>query len=493
MTVVEDHAGTAAEPRSARAAARGPRLSTVFTWVFAVGGLAVGIRPLHDNSFMWHLRTGRFILDHGIPRQDPFSYTAAGTKWVAQSWLAELVYGIVNRLTGAFGLRLLGAALGLVVGAMLFRVALRCANDRIRAGALALLAFATLLNVWSERPLMFGIVGMVLLVAIVELPESRLGRHAMIALPVLMWLWANTHGTFVIGFGYLALHLVGRSCEGCSLRRGRERVLFRASLIAAAVTLVNPYGIDLVLFPLRLMARGEVLRDVAEWQSPNFREPGGMLFGAFLVCTLVVLARKRPGVRDVLITVAFVVLGLYAIRNVGLTAIAILPVLARLVRNDAPRADDRSSMHRLMVIAAACALVLGIVHAAGEPDWSLGAYPVKAFKAVQQQGLEGRRLFTTDAWGGYVIATAWPAQKVFFDDRYDMYPIAVNRDYGTIANLEPGWARMLDRYDVEVVMSPRKSVLVQALADRQEWVRVYGDDVAVVYARRTIVAARTNA
>ena len=149
-------------------------------------------------------------------------------------------------------------------------------------------------------------------------------------------------------------------------------------------------------------------------------------------------------------------------------------------------------MHRLMVIAAACALVLGIVHAAGEPDWSLGAYPVKAFKAVQQQGLEGRRLFTTDAWGGYVIATAWPAQKVFFDDRYDMYPIAVNRDYGTIANLEPGWAQMLDRYDVEVVMSPRKSVLVQALADRQEWVRVYGDDVAVIYARRTIVA-RTNA
>ena len=97
----------------------------MFTWVFAVGGLAVGIRPLHDNSFMWHLRTGRFILDHGIPRQDPYSYTAAGTKWVAQSWLAELFYGIVNRLPGAFGLRLLGAALGLVVGAMLFHLALR--------------------------------------------------------------------------------------------------------------------------------------------------------------------------------------------------------------------------------------------------------------------------------------------------------------------------------------------------------------------------------
>jgi hypothetical protein len=492
MTLIEEHAGTAAEPRSGGVDARGPRLSTVFTWVFAVGGLVVGIRPLRDNSFMWHLRTGRFILDHGIPRHDPYSYTAAGTKWVAQSWLAELLYGIINRVAGPFGLRLLGAALGLVVGATLFRIALRLANDRVRAGALALLAFATLLRVWSERPLMFGIVGMVLLVTVVELPDSWAGRHAMIVLPTLMWLWANTHGTFVIGFGYLALHLVGQAFEGHSVRQGRERTLFRASLIAAAVTLVNPYGLDLVLFPLRLMARGNVLSDVAEWQSPNFREPGGMLFGAFLVCTLVVLARKRPGVRDVLITVVFVALGLYAIRNVGLSAIAILPVLARLVHNPAPRPDDRSAMHRLMVIAAGCALVLGIVHATGERDWSLRAYPVKAFKAVQQQQLEGRRLFTTDAWGGYVIATAWPAQKVFFDDRYDMYPIAVNRDYGTIANLEPGWAELLDRYNVEVVITPRKTVLAQGLADRAEWVRIYGDDLAVVYARRAIIAARTT-
>jgi hypothetical protein len=73
-----------------------------------------------------------------------------------------------------------------------------------------------------------------------------------------------------------------------------------------------------------------------------------------------------------------------------------------------------------------------------------------------------------------------------------MYPIAVNRDYTTIVNLEPGWAQMLDRYNVEVVMSPRKSVLVQGLADRQDWIRVYSDDVAVVYARRTVIAGRTN-
>src|SRR2546423_4939840 len=327
------------EARSRRDEERGPRLSTVFTWVFAVGGLAIGIRPLHDNSFMVHLRTGRLILDHGIPRHDPYSFSAAGTKWIAQSWLAELLYGVVNRVGGAFGLRLLGAAIGLAVGVLLFRIALRTANDRRRPCALSLLALAVLMNVWSERPLMFGILAMLVLGIVVELPDTWVGRHPLLVLPALMWMWANTHGTFIVGFGYLAVHLVGRALEGHPSTQGRERELLRGAALAAALTLINPYGRDLLLFPVRLLGRSEAIRDVAEWQSPGFRTVGGVLFGVFLVCTLVVLARKRAGVRDLLITVTFIVFGLWAIRNVGLTAVAILPILGRLLRNDAPRPD----------------------------------------------------------------------------------------------------------------------------------------------------------
>ncbi len=488
MTITREHAGPA--ERSDRPTARGARLSTVFTLVFAAGGLAVGIRPLHDNSFMWHLRTGRLILDHGIPRHDPYSFTANGAKWVAQSWLAELLYGVIDRAGGAFGLRVLGGVLGFFVGYLLFRIAWRGANDRLRAGGLALLSLAVMLNVWSERPLMIGLVAMLVLVVVVEEPDTWVGKHSSIVLPVLIWLWANSHGTFSIGFGYLVLHLLGRALEGHPPNRGRERVLARGTVIAAAVTVLNPYGIDLLLFPARLMLRGEVLRDVSEWQSPNFREGGGMLFGAFLICTLIICARKRPGVRDLLVTVVFLVLGLWAVRNVGLTVIAVLPIISRLVRVDTARPDVRSPVHRLLAIALCCTLVLVVVHAMGEKNWELKNYPVAAYTALEDKGLAGHRLYTTDAWGGYLIARAWPEQKVFFDDRYDMYPIEVNRDYTTVADVRPGWHDALDRYNVEVVMSPRASALVQALAERDDWQVVYGDKVAVVYARRAILPAR---
>src|SRR5689334_18768481 len=93
-------------------------LGAVFSGVFALFGWAVGTSSLSDNSFFWHLRTGEYILDHGIPHHDIFSFTAPGTAWIAQSWLAEVAYGILYRSFGAFGVRffvgLVGAGIGLL-------------------------------------------------------------------------------------------------------------------------------------------------------------------------------------------------------------------------------------------------------------------------------------------------------------------------------------------------------------------------------------------
>ena len=94
-------------------------LGTVFSAVFALFGWAVGISSLSDNSFFWHLRTCEYILDHGIPHHDVFSFTAAGTKWVAQSWLAEVTYGVLFRTVGAFGIRVFVGVVGACIGTLI--------------------------------------------------------------------------------------------------------------------------------------------------------------------------------------------------------------------------------------------------------------------------------------------------------------------------------------------------------------------------------------
>ncbi|MCZ7525783.1 MAG: hypothetical protein M5U14_04950 [Acidimicrobiia bacterium] len=466
-------------------------MTTLIALLFAVFGFGIGLARLADNSFLWHLQTGRLILDSGIPREDPFSFTAAGTPWIAQSWLAELLYGVLDRsVLGAFGIRLLAAAATAAVALLAFRLALRIARDRFRAASVALVSLAGLLTIWSPRPLLFGVLALVVTLWAVEAPRSWVGRRPEWVLPLLLWGWANVHGSFVLGFAYLGLHLVGRWTEGAPPWRDREgRLLMGAGLGAVAVFL-NPYGIRLVLFPFDLLARGDVLGRIKEWQSPSFTSLQGRVLAVWLATVLVVLARgrTRPGRRDVVVVVPFVLLAFWAQRNIAVAPLVALPVVARAVRAEADRPDERSPVGwAIVAVLLAAALGLG-VQAAGEPDFALGAHPVEAMGAVEDAGLLGARLLADDGWGGYLILAYWPEQLVFIDDRYDMYPEELSEDYFALQDGGSGWEEVLDRYDVEAVLWEADRPLAALLDQAEGWERLHADDQAVVYVRRDVAS-----
>src|SRR5262245_7884173 len=132
-------------------------MAGLFTLVFALGGWRAGLSRLSDNSFFWHLRTGRLILDHGIPHRDPYSFTAGGRHWLVQSWLAEAIYGAVDRVAGLFGIRLLVAVTGALVTALTYRLVLRLSRDHLVAVGVTLAAIGSSFTLWSERPLFLGL------------------------------------------------------------------------------------------------------------------------------------------------------------------------------------------------------------------------------------------------------------------------------------------------------------------------------------------------
>lgn len=470
---------------------RPPGLPALFALVFAVGGWIAGLVRLSDNSFLWHLRTGRLILDSGIPRDDPYSYTVPGIKWVAQSWLAETLYALVEDAAGAWGLRLLTAACGAAAGWMVFRLAMTFARNRVRAGLIALVALRAIMGVWSERPLMFGLLEMLALVWITEVPESWVGRHAAIALPLTIWLFANLHGTWILGVGYVGLHLAGRWAEGCAPWAGRERLLALAALGGTASVVANPYGLDLLLFPVRLVLRGETLGGVVEWMSPDFRTAPGSSFGLWILVFVAVslLGRHAPGRRDVMVALPFLFLALWAMRNIGIATIVMIPVAARSVAAEADRPFERSALGWVVAVGLIVFAATSTLNASGSGDYDLRGYPVAAMREVEEQGYLGGRLFTTDAWAGYEIAEYWPEQRVFLDDRYDTYPRRVVEDYDVAATVKPEWSEILDEYRVEVVVWPRDRALTQVLAEAEGWVRIHADEVAAVFVRREPVPA----
>jgi hypothetical protein len=301
-----------------------------------------------------------------------------------------------------------------------------------------------------------------------------------------MWLWANTHGTYQLGFAYLGLHLLGRWLDGAPPWLGRERRLLTAGVVAFALVFVNPYGLDLVTFPIALLSRGDVLSHVVEWKSPDFRQTWGIALGLWIVVYLVALSRGRHRVtrRDLLVTVPMLLLALWAVRNVAVAPLIGLPVVARAFARDE---EKPSELRGTLVAATVTVLVLAAAvmgyQASTEKAFDFASYPVASMRYVREHGLLGRHLLTTDAAAGYVILEDFPQQKVFIDDRYDMYPTSVIYDFFDLTSGKPGWAKVLDRYDVDVVVWGKGTNLAALLDQSPDWQRVHRDGTDAVWVR----------
>ena len=138
-----------------------------------------------------------------------------------------------------------------------------------------------------------GVLFLLVLLWVVEVPDSFVGRHPLVVLPVLFWLWANVHGSFALGFAYLGLHLLGRWLDGAPPWDGRERrLLARRARSRSRSMFVNPYGAELVMFPIALLSRGDILSHIVEWRSPDFRQ----IYGLALALDRGV--RRRAGARS---------------------------------------------------------------------------------------------------------------------------------------------------------------------------------------------------
>lgn len=444
-----------------------------------------GLDPLDDNSFLTHLRTGHWILDHGIPREDVYSYTASGTSWIAQSWLVEALYAVLDKVTGPTGILVLDGLVNAVLAYLAFGLA-----DRLRGGGrtahIVLPTLTVSLHFWVERPLLFGVLAMLVLLWIVEVPDSWAGRRPLVSVPILMCLWVNVHGSFALGFTYIALHLIGRRLDGAAPWKGRERHLIQAAALGLAACFINPYGYRLLLFPVELLSRGDVLRNVQEWQSPDFRSTLGVTFAIWIAVFLAVLARApgRASRRDLVVAVPFLLLGFWALRNIALAPLVGLPIAARLLGVRDEREARRGKTDLTIIAAVLTAVALFSSTTLSRPAFAFGEYPVRAMQAIEQHGLLGQRLFTTHTWNAYVIHAYWPRQKVFMDDRYDMYPVAFTKEYMKVRDGGPEWRGMFDRYRVTVVMWETGTPLTELVSQDPGWRRIYRDRQATVFVKR---------
>jgi hypothetical protein len=444
---------------------RAPGLEGLFLATYALFGFRGGAAQINDNSMFLHMRTGFGIVATGsIPRSDPYSITAHGHGWVVQSWLAEWTYGWLNRLLDTRLVVLEQAILMSVIAVLVGRLA--------RAGTPLRTAAATGISLgigalwWSQRPLLFGLLGFALMVLVVE------RRRSPWWLVPIVWIWVNTHGSFPLGLAWLGAVAVGTMVADRAWRVPQLSYLgtFVIGLVAACV---NPLGPRLVAFPVTVESKRKVFAAVAEWMSPNFQSLLGLFTLVFLVIALVVLFRHPPAWPDIVPLLGFTALGLIALRNLPVLAIVAAPIMGRALRpaGEAPERHESDGLNLFFGLALALAFLLTAVTIFGRDGISRKGYPVAAIAYMEREGLmaPSHLVAEQDIVGCFLILERGTRARVFIDDRVDMYPVAVSNDYSTLLQGFPGALSVLDARNIDVVLWEKGQPLEGLLEASGRW------------------------
>jgi hypothetical protein len=477
----------------------------------------LSVKLLGDAGIGWHIRTGQQILaTRAIPRVDSFSSTMAGQPWFAWEWLYDVVAGQLESALELNGVVWFTAVVIAAVFSWMFRLLMVRGTNIFIALLLVLLALSASMIHFLARPhvmsWLFTLAWFWILQSSERDDDGRTagGGRRLWALPLLMLVWVNVHGGFLVGFMLLKIFWLAAVWKWFSANENRieeslEKMaagkrawtLLWVGLLSGTVSLVNPYGWKLYAHVYSYLSNRFLMSHIDEFQSPNFHGVAQKCFLVLLLITVAVLWRRGRELRvSEGLTVLFAVsAGLFAARNIPVSAVLLVMIVGPLVR--VPR-FIRGFSERMQAVevglrghvwpVVAIVATLAIAANGGRLGSSLlmdahfdpRRMPVEAVNYVEQHKLRGPAL-SPDSWGGYLIYRLYPETRVVVDDRHDLYGEAFFRSYLKMVRGEAGWNEFLREHPAGYLVLPKDAAVTNLLLVTPEWKAIYRDDVAVVF------------
>ena len=240
----------------------------------------LGIFPLKDTDFWWHLKAGEMIRQTGqVPTADTFTYGAEGRRWVDLHWLFQVALSWGYDHGGVVALNLAKCAITTLAVLLLIT-----AKRREWPIWVMLLAWLPALLVLNGRMYIRPETVSLLYLSIVLAILFRWDRMPWLAfgLPIVQACWVNTQGLFLIEPILIAFALADAAIRPGAFseeRRGWWRVVGLATALTGLACLFNPYGLVGALYPIQLAGTmsNPIFKNIGELQPlPTFIEETGL-------------------------------------------------------------------------------------------------------------------------------------------------------------------------------------------------------------------------
>ena len=464
--------------------------------------LFVGVEQ--DPDFWWHLRVGRWMVDNGrLPAQDLFTFTVSSHAWTDHEYLTEILMWLTY---STVGLAVLSIAFGLITWAGFWLIYLQVRRQPfVFAGVGLAIGAVAGAPIWGPRAQMITFA-----LSCLELYWLRAylsGRsRAINYFPLVMVLWANLHGGWVVGFAWLGVATAAELFnwawnQGNPAHRMHVRRLAIIGLLSVAAVVATPHLLSLYPYPFQTQGSEAQQRLIVEWASPNFHNVEMRPFEAMIFLVVVGFALKRPTVYDLLLALLGIGLALQNVRNIALFVAATTPVLIttygewwrEMASSRGWRYEPPS--RRLFAVTTAIVLVLiaGIttvrvgttLSPSKQQTMDAQTYPVAAADWLAAHPEVGTRMYNQYGWGGYLAYRLYPQpnRRVFIFGEAALMGDQLLNEYEHVQDIHPDWKQILDKYGVDYVIYNKGAPLPNLLATQPDWTLAYQDSIAVIYVR----------
>lgn len=400
------------------------------------------MKPVIDPDTPWHLKTGEHILLHkAIPTSDPFSFAEDSLPFIGkfiltQYWLAQIIFSLVYKYGGTFGLALMSATI-LTFLAGLLRYLIR--NKGFYLSFLITGVFVYFMREFQGvRPQLFTFLFSGFVIFLFEKYKEKGNMTFLFPLIFLMPLWSNLHGGYIYGVVLIVIYSIAEIIQSYigswqatplpeRLSKNQRYCSLAIVVIAILFSMANPNMYKAFFYAFTTHSK-DLFSGIYEYQSPFQLMKSSLsplLYGflLFIIASIVmiVIFIKRRDVTPLLLLVFSVIPAMVSIRYIAflfIVSTAMFRYIPLEIRAELAT-KMRLAIHLVLLIASSALMLIinplkdnnmykfsnNIIYAVSASDFLLG------------NRISGN-IFSSYNKSSYLLFRLFPESRLYSDSRF---------------------------------------------------------------------------
>lgn len=437
----------------------------------------------YDYDLYARLIVGENFIEKGVFNYSDFvSYTPTHP-WYDHEWGSSLVFYLMLKFLGNFGLILIQAIMTFLTGYFIIK------TQRLQKNAFPVsITFMSLFfvlfvhqNPAIVRCQMFSFMFFAMFLYFLE-KTRKTNSNILWLVPPITVVWSNLHGGVAAGLGLIFIYMIGELIS----KKQWKKYLY-VLLVSVPLLLINPYGFEYVKFLISANAKTRTF--ITEWWNVFSRRHILYYFPQFAISVLVIISDLVDGIRkrqiDITRVLILIVTTYQGMMHVKLLSLPLI-IVAALYYNDIAKLFEAKKAK--MIEGITCVFLICSV--VGIPftkplvaKTDIGKFPVKEVEFIKINNIKGN-ILTAFGLGSYVSYKLYPNNLIYMDGRYE--EVYNDNEFMNLMHFELNdeeWDNALKKYPTEILLLTRGIPVYERIEKLKDWSKIYDGDLCGIFVK----------